>query len=184
VVLVALGVALSGCQELVGKTVPVPAVHRLPVEAEGTVILIAEDPIIESKDPIHLKRAKEHRIPEDYRASMTTAFELAGFKVVSSPSERHDLVAKLALAVREEPGKVYQTYRCGLRGPDGTEVAQIDWAWPQGVFTEETEVLDFATHNVATEVVSSRRVIAYLQSARRAPPAATPDAGSSPAPAP
>lgn len=169
----ALGLCLAlGCDNaLTGNITPVPPVHRVPIEAEGTVILIAEDPVIESKDPVHLARAKERRIPQDLRVSMTTALLLGGFKVVSSPSERHDLVAKVALAVREDSGKVYQTYRCGLRAPDGTEVAQIDWAWPQGVYVEETAVLDFATHNLATEVATSRRVIGYLRSAAAAAPA-------------
>ena len=57
---------------------------------------------------------------------MNNAFILAGFKVVSTPALSHDLVAKIALAVREESGKVYQTYRCGLRAPDGTLVAVFE----------------------------------------------------------
>ena len=165
----------SACNNaLIGNTTPVPPVHRVPIEIEGAVVLLAEDALIESSDPVHIQRAKKYRIPQDYRASMTTAFQLAGFKVVSAPTEKHDLVAKLALAVREEPGKVYQTYRCHLTGPDGTEVAQIDWAWPQGVYTEEDQVLNFATHNVATEIATSRPVVSYLQSARSKPAPAPP----------
>ena len=110
----------SACNNaLIGNTTPVPPVHRVPIEIEGAVVLLAEDALIESSDPVHIQRAKKYRIPQDYRASMTTAFQLAGFKVVSAPTEKHDLVAKLALAVREEPGKVYQTYRCHLTGRHG-----------------------------------------------------------------
>jgi hypothetical protein len=166
----ALALAAAGCAELTGNMKPVPAVHRVPIEVEGTRVLVAEDPIIESSDPVHLARAKQARVPQDYRASMSNAFMLAGFKVVTSASEPHDLVAKLALAVREESGKVYQTYRCGLRAPDGTLVAQIDWAWPQGTYVDENEVYDYATHSVATEIAMSARVLAHLRALRATPP--------------
>jgi hypothetical protein len=161
----AVGSFAAGCKDnmLVGGIKPVPAVHRIPIDVEGRVILVAEDPIIETKDPVHIARAKERLIPQGFRASMTAAFGLAGFKVVSQPSEPHDLVAKLALAVREEEGRVYQTYRVGLRGADGTQVAQIDWAWPQGTFVDPDEVFDYATHHVATEIAMSRTVIGYLR---------------------
>ena len=174
--LLAVAIFAAGCPEnlMVGNVKPVPAVHRVPIENEGTVVLLAEDAVIETKDPVHIARAKEARIPQDLRSSMSAALGLAGFKVVTSAAQPHELVAKLALAVREEGGKVYQTYRCGLRAPDGTEVAQIDWAWPQGTFVEETEVLDYATHNVATEIATSRRLAAYLRTARTR----TPDAGA------
>lgn len=160
-------VLLLGCDNaLIGNVTPVPPVHRMPIEVEGTTILIAEDPVIESKDPVHLQRARDHRVPQDLRVAMSNAFILAGFKVVSSPALSHDLVAKLALAVREESGKVYQTYRCGLLAPDGTLVAQIDWAWPQGTYVAEDEVFDYATHNVANEIAVSPRVIGYLRTHR------------------
>lgn len=169
--LLALALALLaplGCDNaLMGNVKPVPAVHRMPLEVEGATILVADDPVIESNDPVHLSRAKEARVPEDLRVAMNNAFILAGFKVVSSPALAHDLVAKIALAVREESGKVYQTYRCGLRAPDGTLVAQIDWAWPQGTYVAEDEVYDFATHNVANEIAMSPRVIGYLRVHRR-----------------
>lgn len=162
---------LGGCDNaLSGNIKPVPPVHRMPIDLEGRVILVGEDATIESKDPVHIERANKARIPQDLRASMTTAFQLAGFKTVTTSSERHDLVAKLALAVREEKGKVYQTYRCGLRAPDGTEVAQIDWAWPVDLYVDTNDVFDYATHNVATEVASSRPVLAYLRSAPKPPP--------------
>ena len=151
---------------LTGNITPVPPVHRAPVDLEGKVILIAEDAEIETKDPVHIARAKDVHVPQDLRASMTLALQLAGFKVVSSPAERHDLVAKVALAVREEKGRVYQTYRCGLRSPDGTLVAQIDWAWPQGLWVETNDVYDYATHSVATEIAGSRPVIEYLRKSR------------------
>ena len=168
--LFATTLASTGCAELTGKMVPVPAVHRLPTEVEGTRVLVAEDAIIESNDPVHLARAKDLRVPQDYRASMQKAFALAGFKVVTSPSEPHDLVAKLALAVREDSGKVYQTYRCGLRSPDGALVAQIDWAWPQGTYVDENEVYDYATHSVATEISMSSRVLAHMRRLKATPP--------------
>jgi hypothetical protein len=170
----ALLLAVTGCAELTGKMVPVPAVHRVPIEVEGTRVLVAEDAVIESNDPVHLARAKDMRVPQDYRASMQNAFALAGFKVVTSATEPHDLVAKLALAVREDSGKVYQTYRCGLRSPDGSLVAQIDWAWPQGTYVDENEVYDYATHSVATEISMSARVLAHLRHMKATPPPATP----------
>ena len=168
--LAAFALALSvGCNErnmLSGNLTPVPPVHRVPVDLEGRTILIGEDAIIESQDPIHMKRAKENRIPQDFRASMTTALGLAGFKVVTTASEPHDLVAKLALAVREEGKHIHQTYRCGLQSPDGAAVVQIDWAWPEGTYVEVSEVFDYATHNVATEITMSPRVMTYLRAAR------------------
>ncbi len=182
--------ATAGCDQnmLTGKTTPVPPVHRVPYEYQNRVILIAEDPVIETRDPAHIARAKEQRVPQEYRAAMTNALVLGGFKVVTTASEKHDLVAKLALAVREESGKIFQTYRCGLRAPDGTEVAQIDWQWPQGTYVDVVEVYDFATHNLATEVVMSRAVIGYLRGGAAkpgpAPPAAkAADTAASAAPA-
>ena len=165
---VTVAILAAGCPEnsMSGNIKPVPPVHRLSIEADGTVVLLAEDAQIESKDPVHIARAKEARIPQDYRSAMGTALRLAGFKVVTSAAQPHALVAKLALAVREETGKVYQTYRCGLRSSDGTEVAQIDWAWPQGTFVGEYDVLDYATHSLATEIATSRRVATYLQASR------------------
>jgi hypothetical protein len=160
-------VLLLGCDNaLIGNVQPVPPVHRMPIEVEGTTILVADDPVIESKDPVHLQRARDRRVPQDLRVAMDNAFILAGFKVVSSPALSHDLVAKLALAVREDSGKVYQTYRCGLLAPDGTLVAQIDWAWPQGTYVAEDEVFDYATHNVANEIALSPKVIGYLRAHR------------------
>ena len=170
ITLALLFAAVSGCAELTGKMVPVPAVHRVPIEIEGSRVLVAEDAVIESNDPVHLARAKQARVPEDVRASMTTALGLAGFKVVTSASEPHDLAAKLALAVREADGKVYQTYRCGLRAPDGALIAQIDWTWPHGTYVDENEVYDYATHSVATEITMSSKVLAYLRGLKTAPP--------------
>jgi hypothetical protein len=168
-VLVAIALLAAGCNDnmLSGNLKPVPPVHRVPIEIEGRTILVGEDAIIESSDPVHLKRAKERRIPQDFRASMTAALALAGFKVVSTASEPHDLVAKLALAVKEDGKHVYQTYRCGLRSPAGELVAQIDWAWPQGTFVEVDEVFDYATHHVATEIAMSPQVQGYLAGVRR-----------------
>lgn len=180
-VLLAVAMLAAGCNDnmLSGNLKPVPPVHRAPIDLEGRTILVAEDAIIESRDPVHIKRAKEMRIPQDFRASMVLALGLAGFKVVTSASEPHDLVAKLALAVREEGKRVYQTYRCGLRSPDGAEVAQFDWAWPQGTYVEVNEVFDYATHHVATEIAGSPRVSSYLRDHASAEPAAG-DAGASP----
>lgn len=165
----ALAVLGAGCDQgnmLSGNLKPVPPVYRVPIEYEGRAILLGEDAIIESRDPIHVARAKERRIPQDYRASMANALALAGFKVVTTASEPHDLVAKLALAVREEGKHVRQTYRCGVQSPDGTLVAQIDWAWPEGTYVDVNDVFDYATHNVATEIVRSPQVLAFLRGAR------------------
>jgi hypothetical protein len=164
---VLLTLALGCDNALIGNVKPVPAVHRMPIGVEGTTILVADDPLIESSDPVHLSRAKDARVPQDLRIAMNNAFILAGFKVVSTPALSHDLVAKIALAVREESGKVYQTYRCGLRAPDGTLVAQIDWAWPQGTYVAEDEVYEYATHSLANEIALSPRLIGYLREHRR-----------------
>jgi len=107
---------------------------------------------------------------------MSNAFSLAGFRVVTERGQTHDLAAKVALAVREEGGKVYQTYRCGLMAPDGSLVAQIDWAWPQGTYVAEDEVYAYATHSLANEIALSPKVIAYLRSHR----GGGRDAGASP----
>jgi hypothetical protein len=160
----ALLVASQGCHDniLSGNVRPVPPVHRVPFELQGRSILVGEDADIESKDPVHLRRARDRRIPQDLRAAMARALSLAGFRVVTARGEPHDLEAKLALAVREEPGHVYQTYRCGLRSADGALVAQFDWAWPEDTYVEESEVFDYATHTLATEIATSRRVWEHL----------------------
>jgi hypothetical protein len=162
---------LAGCGENMfsGSLQPVPPVHRVPVDVVGAVVLVAEDPIIETKDPVHIARAKEKRVPQDYRAAMVEALELAGLKVAADPAQPHDLVAKLALAVSEQGDEIRQVYRCGLKGPDGSEVAQIDWAWPKGTFVATADVYAFATHNLATEVATSRRVAEYLRTSRARP---------------
>ncbi len=146
-----------------GNLTPVPPVHRLPPEMEGTVVLIDEDPTIETKDPNHVLRANEQAVPRDFRASMTNALALAGFRVTAQRSETYDLVAKLAIAVTEDGQNIRQVYRCGLAAPDGTPVVQVDWAWPKGTFVGELEVFDFATHNVATDVAVSRQLHAWLR---------------------
>lgn len=174
----------AGCRDnmLTGNLKPVPPVHRVPYEIQGRTILLGEDADIESKDPVHIRRARDLRVPQELRAAMERALVLAGFKVVSTAAEPHDLVAHVAIAVREEPGHVFQTYRCGLRGRDGAEVVQIDWAWPEDTFVGENEVYDYATHNVATEIATSRRVSAYLQAQRAGarPEASAPDGGAPP----
>lgn len=182
-VLVAAAVLAVGCHDnmMSGNVKPVPPVHRVPIEIEGRTILLGEDAAIESHDPVHIRRARDLRVPQDLRAAMERALALAGFKVVSAASEPHELVAKVAIAVREDAGHVYQTYRCGLRAPDGTEVAQIDWAWPEGTYVAENEVYEYATHNVATEIATSRRVSAYLRASRaRAGQAAGPGVAAGP----
>jgi hypothetical protein len=162
-----LSFTIGGCDNaLTGNVVPVPAVHRMPIEVEGTTILLADDPVIESNDPVHLARAKEAQVPQDYGAAMGNALALAGFRVLTTRGQSYALAAKLALAVREDSGKVYQTYRCGLLAPDGTLVAQIDWAWPQGTYVAEDDVYAYATHSLANEIALSPRVIAYLRAHR------------------
>ncbi|HVJ91633.1 MAG TPA: hypothetical protein VM580_17645 [Labilithrix sp.] len=152
---------------LTGSLTPVPPVHRLPVDVAGAVVLIDRDPIIETKDPNHVARANEQRVPQDYREAMERALVLGGFKVTSKATDPHDLVARLAIAVTESGDDIRQVYRCGLFAPDAsTNVAQIDWAWPKGTYVEVGEVFAFATHNVATEVATSRRVLAFLRSRR------------------
>lgn len=157
--------ATTACRDnmFTGNLTPVPPVHRLPADVAGAVVLIDKDPIIETKDPNHVARANELQVPRDFRAAMTNALVLAGFRVTAKAEEPHDLVAKLAIAVSEDGDDVRQVYRCGLAGPDGTPVTQIDWAWPKGTFVGEFEVYDFATHNVATEVATSRRLLGWLR---------------------
>ena len=186
----ALGAALVvlpawGCQDFTGSLTPVPPGPRAPVDVAGAVILIDKDPTIETRDANHVLRANERGVPRDYRLAMTKALELAGFKVVGDAREPHDLVARLALAVSEEGDRVRQVYRCGLAGADGSPVAQIDWAWPKGKYVGEFEVYDFATHNLATEISTSRTVNDWLRRERRRParpsgdpPKAEPDANT------
>jgi hypothetical protein len=164
--------ALGGCNNMItGELTPVPPVHRVSDDIVGAVVLVDEDPALETKDPEHVARAMENRVPQDFRASMVRSFQLAGFRVTSRKEEAHDLVARLALAVSEEKGKVRQVYRCGLRSPDGTVVVeQVDWQWPQGTYVDAAEVFTFATNHVANEVAMSPRVSGFLR-ARRAPPA-------------
>ena len=172
--LLLLAALALGCHDNVIGTAsktPVPAVHRIPADVEGTVLLINEDPHIESKDPIHLERAKEKNVPHDYRVNMVQALELAGFKVVSTPGT-HRAVAKLALAVEEEGSltpKIRQTYRCGLYDTAGALVAQIDWRWPEGIYVDVYDVFPYATHNLATELATSRKVLTWLREGKRAP---------------
>jgi hypothetical protein len=147
---------------------PVPPVHVLPPDAQGAVILIDKDPIIETKDPNHVRRATEQRVPQGYRAALEKALGEAGFRITARASERHDLVARLAIAVTENGYDITQVYRCGLDRPEGGTVAQIDWTWPKGTYVGELEVFDFATHNVATDVATSPRVLQYVRRTRAA----------------
>lgn len=162
--------ALAACNTLSPKLTPVPPVHVLPADVKGRTILVAEDPIIETKDPVHIERAKERNVPHDLRVEMVKALRLAGFEVSEDPKAPFDLRAKLALAVSEPDGKVRQVYRCGLVRPDGTPVAQVDWLWPEGTYVGEFEVLEFASHNLTTEVATSRPVVEELRKARSTPP--------------
>lgn len=178
----ALGALALACRDnmFTGNLTPVPAVHRLPVDAANAVILIDKDPTIETRDPNHVLRANEQRVPQQYREAMTKALVLAGFRISNKAAEPHDLVARLAIAVSEEGDDVRQVYRCGLGSPEGAAIAQIDWTWPKGIYVDTFEVLDFATHNVATEVATSRRVLGYLKSRRHEgadAPGAGPDGG-------
>ena len=162
----AVVVMLAACNTLSPKLTPVPPVHPLPGDVKGRTLLVAEDPIIETKDPVHIERAKERNVPHDLRIEMVKALGLAGFKVTEDPKAPFDFRAKLALAVSEPAGKVHQVYRCGLTRPDGTPVAQVDWSWPEGTYVGEFEVLEYAAHNLATEVATSRKVLDELRSGR------------------
>lgn len=170
-VVVAIAVALGACGENMfsGNLQPVPPVHRIPPDVTGAVILVAEDPAIETNDPVHVARANERRVPQDYRAAMVEALALGGFRVVEDRAQPHDLVAKLALRVSEEGDEVRQVYRCALRAADGSEVAQIDWAWPKGTYVATSDVYAYATHNLATEIATSRRVMERLRASRARP---------------
>lgn len=161
---------------LTGKLTPVPPVHRVPVDTEGAVVLLDHDAAIESNDPVHHGRAKEKRVPQDLRAAMVDALLLAGYKVVQKADE--------PLNVSEPKGKVKQTYRCGLKGLDGTEVIQVDWTWPDGTYVDIAEVYAFATHHVANEISMSPRVADYVRAHRRKAASAGADAGPAAPPTP
>jgi hypothetical protein len=156
-------VALAACNTLSPKLTPVPPVHAVPPDVKGRTILVAEDPVIETKDPVHIERAKERNVPHDLRGEMVTALGLAGFRVTEDPNAPFDLRARLALAVSEPNGKVRQIYRCGVSRADGSAVAQVDWEWPDGTYVGDYEVLEFASHNLATGVATSRPVIEELR---------------------
>ena len=175
IAVLALGAALAfagACRDnsFTGNLTPVPPVHPVPPFAAGATILVAEDPIIETKDPEHVRRANENNVPRDYRLSMVQSLKLAGFKVADSAGAQHDLRAKLALAVSEETNVtgniVRQVYRCGIMRPDGKLIAQIAWTWPRGTFVDVNEVFDFATHNLTTEIATSRPIMDYLRQSR------------------
>lgn len=166
----ALAMILAACNTLSPKLTPVPPVHVLPADAKGATLLVAEDPVIETNDPVHIERAKERNVAHDLRVEMVKALALAGFRVTEDPKGTFDLKAKLALAVSEPNGKVRQVYRCGLARRDGSTVAQIDWAWPDGTYVGDFEVLEYAAHSVATEVATSRPVVDELRKARSTTP--------------
>jgi len=156
-------VSAAACNTLSPKLTPVPPVQTVPADAKGHAILVADDPVIETRDPVHIQRAKDANVPHDYKVAMIEALKLAGFRVVLDKTEAHELEAKLALAVDESTGKVRQTYRCAVKRADGTLVQQVDWAWPEGTYVGEFDVYDFATHNLASEVARSRSVLDELR---------------------
>lgn len=167
-----------GDNMVTGKLTPVPPIHRVAPDLDGRVVLVAADPVLESRDPVHHQRAKEAHVLDDFKTAMLEALGLAGFRVVTNKGERYDIEAKLALHVDEDDGKVNQVYRCQIVGVDGKSVAQIDWRWPRGTYVESGEVFTFATHNLADEVVKARPVAAYLRLAPHLRAgAATDDAG-------
>ena len=108
-----------------GSLTPVPPVHRLPPDVAGAVILLDADPVIETKDPNHVLRANEQGVPRGYREAMVKALELGGFKVTAKPSDPHNLVARLAIAVSEDGENVRQVYRCGLVAPGAGSTAIV-----------------------------------------------------------
>lgn len=180
VVLGAVVAVACGDNMVTGKLAPVPPVHKVAPDLDGRVVLVAADAVLESKDPIHHQRAKDAHVLDDFKAAMIEALGLTGWKVVTNKGERYDIEAKLALHVDEDDGKVNQVYRCQIVGADGKSLAQIDWRWPRGTYVEPSEVFTFATHHLASEVVGSRPVAAYLRLAPhlRASGATTDDAGA------
>jgi hypothetical protein len=162
-----IAACLAACNNMAAGTItPVPPVHRLSARYEGVVVLVDQDPTIETKDPNHVLRANEQMLPQHYRAAMEQALRLAGFRVVAHASEPHALALRLALAVTEKGLEIEQVYRCRVSRPTGELVAQVDWRWPKGVYVEPAEVLDFATHNLTTDIVTSEPLIAHLEQAR------------------
>lgn len=159
---IALVAIACGDNLITGKLTPVPPIPKVAPDLDGRVVLVAADPVLESKDPVHHQRAKEAHVLDDFKASMVDALGLTGWKVVTQKGARYDIEAKLALHVDEDDG-VNQVYRCQVLGADGKAIAQIDWRWPRGTYVEAGEVFTFATHNLAAEVVKSRPVAAYLR---------------------
>jgi hypothetical protein len=164
--LLVLSCAIACNNMYVGTITPVPPVHRLSARYEGVVVLVDQDPTIETKDPNHVLRANEQMLPQHYRTAMVEALRLAGFRVIAQASEPHDLVARLALAVTEKGLEIEQVYRCRISGPTGDVIAHVDWRWPKGIYVEPAEVLDFATHNLTTDIVTSQPVLAHLKQLR------------------
>lgn len=167
----ALALALApacGGNMVTGTLEPVPPVHRMPPELDGHTVLVAEDATIDSRDPVHIARAKEHRVPANVREAMERALRLAGFRVVTAKDAPHEIEAKLVLHVDEDTGKVRQLYRCLVRAPDGAAVADVEWPWPEGTYVDAGELYEYAAHNLANRVVLSPEVLAYL---RAHPPA-------------
>lgn len=150
-----------------GSLAPVPPVQHLPADLRGAPLLVLGEPTIESADPTDAMRAREKNVPHDYREAMLEALRLAGFRVLTTGSPPHDAVARLALVVVEDGDRVQQTYRCTLTRPDGSPLAQVDWRWPEGTYVAEPEVLEFAAHNLATEIVRTGGVVRELARARQ-----------------
>jgi hypothetical protein len=180
VLVVAAAAMIGGCRDnmLFGNLTPVPPVHVLPPDVRGAVVLIAEDPVIETRDPNHVFRANQQHVPQGYRAALEESLAQAGFRVTRRATDPHDFVGKLAIAVSEDGDTITQIYRCHLSARGGAQVAQVDWTWPKGVFVADGEVFTFATHHVATDIATSPEVLEWLRKQKSRPAPGAEDAGA------
>ncbi|MCA9584979.1 MAG: hypothetical protein KC657_06450 [Myxococcales bacterium] len=185
-----LGVA-SACGEnlVTAMKMTVPPVRRLPIAIEGAVVRLAEDAAIETNNPVYQQRARDTLIPQQLRTEMMRALRDAGFVVVTDSAGDADLVAHVAFNVSDVGGHPRQLYRCKLSSPEGEVVEAVDWVWPEGTFVEDDAVLEFASHNLVSEISKSSNLWTWFGAhpkgsfARRAAPPTAPvasDAGAAP----
>jgi hypothetical protein len=180
-----LGVANACGENLVtAMKMTVPPVRRVPLAVEGAIVRVAEDAAIETHKPEYQQRARDTLLPQQLRAEMTRALRDAGFVVVTEPAAEADLVAHLAFNVSDVGGHPRQLYRCKLTSADGEAVEAVDWVWPAGTFVEDDEVLEFASHNLVSEISKSSKLWAWFGAHPKGSFAQRPPSPPPPAPAP
>jgi len=109
---------------------------------------------------------------------MSNAFSLAGFRLLPPAPDLRPLRQARA-RVREESGKVYQTFGAAAgagrhaRRPDRLGVAA-------GTYVPRTRCTRYATHSLANEIALSPKVIGYLRGHRGAAPPRPPQRRGAP----